>query len=162
MQRPRVGGVLIDPTFTKVVLIRFNSSTRFMFPQGKLNNLELPSAGAKRKITEFTGYHSGEDFQLDNTIEFIVGKVSYCYFYVHNVTENTKFDPMYKDDVAEVIFYDIDKLSIEDANGRGFLCHNLKHCLSDVKIYCIEEKRKRGFPIISGHASFATNSPSYM
>ena len=77
LQRPRVGGILIDPTFTKVVLIHFKFSTRFRFPQGKLKDFELPSVGARRKITEFTGYDCGDDLQLENPIELIDDKVTY-------------------------------------------------------------------------------------
>jgi len=162
LQRPRVGGVLIDPTFTKVVLIHFKFSTTFTFPQGKLKDFELPSVGARRKITEFTGYDCGEDLQLENPIEFVAGNVSFCYFYVHNVKENTKFEPLYKDDVAKVVFCDLNKLSIRAANDRKFLHFSVKHCLNDVKTYCMTEKMKVGFSITSGSGPSATSSISEM
>lgn len=139
------GGILLDDSFTKILLSQCSSSKKFNFPKGGLNKGETMLDGMKRHVINRTGYiiHNQDDIITSDPLKIIVEGTnrSADLYVVKNVPLNGVFNPAYYNAVLEVKFFHLDQIERQNCLGVVFSESVLRH-IDEIKQYCFTLKSK--------------------
>lgn len=106
---PRAGGVLLNHSQTKLVLVQAPGSKWWKFPVGKVGLDEAVPRCAEREVFEETGYQ-GQVSEAAVTFEFRQHKAPYTLFVFPNVPEDYEFAPLSWQEIQAVRWFGVDEL----------------------------------------------------
>jgi 8-oxo-dGTP pyrophosphatase MutT (NUDIX family) len=107
---PRCGGILLNESKTKVLLVKSYGGTRWNFPAGKINYAEEYSDCAEREVFEETGFH-GVIKDTEKMICYKKKKALYYLYLFENIPENYEFTAQTKNEISEIKWFDINSLN---------------------------------------------------
>ena len=111
---PRFGGIVLNDTSTKVLMIRANKRSNFGFPRGKAEAFEIPQKSAQREVMEEIGVNIDiSAFKSFDKISVKPRKTLHHYFPV-NINEQTKLT-LQKNEIQKALWVDINDID-KDGN----------------------------------------------
>ena len=139
---PRAGGILLDPTYTKILLVKDSYSGRYNIPKGKVNKGEDTFEAAKRQIVENTGFDPEENIEQDNPVEIYPHKTDlHTLYFVNKVPSNDKtlFKYSRDNEIDDTEFLTIDEIKDNGyyGNTRKRVTKTVTLSLSKVREFCI-------------------------
>ena len=134
------GGILLDPTERKTLLVQCAVSGKYDFPKGKAQPGETVRDAAIRSIKCRTGY-TVDIIHLDETtpIETRHKSSAATLFYVRNVPIDVKFAPQWEKAVSDAGFFDLNKIKSDGlygTTGKKVTALVTKH-LEDIKTFAM-------------------------
>ena len=115
---PVAGGILMNESMTKVVRVRQPKGNNYGFPKVKLNKDEDTKYGCVREVKEETGYVfpvskciKEYSFEIDPKVNKFNGSHKTVFYVITDVPEDTKFQPMSKEEICEVTWQKIEDLN---------------------------------------------------
>lgn len=116
---PTAGTILLDPTLTKVLLVRgLKAGASWGFPRGKLAAGETDAACAARETVEETGLDVSDAIVPSDAIELYVDGQRSTLFVVPGVDEATPFAPTVRGEIGALAWHLIADLpSTKDAGS---------------------------------------------
>ena len=139
---PRAGGILLDPTYTKILLVKDSYSGRYNIPKGKVNKGEDTLEAAKRQIIENTGFDPEENIEQENPVEIYPHKTDlHTLYFVNKVPSNDKtlFKYSRDNEIDDTEFLTIDEIKDNGyyGNTRKRVTKTVILSLSKVREFCI-------------------------
>lgn len=107
---PRAGGILMNPSKTKILLVKAPGSKRWSFPVGKVHGKECLSDCAEREILEETGY-KGTIPKGSIPFQYQKKKAFHSLFVMENVPDDYKFSPLSKMEIDMIEWFNISDLN---------------------------------------------------
>ncbi|EQC39915.1 hypothetical protein SDRG_02571 [Saprolegnia diclina VS20] len=110
-QIPVVGGILLNPTKTKLILVRNWKGTSWSLPRGKVNQGESDVECAKREVFEECGYAppaiavTPKDY-----IEFTMNQQRMRMYIITSVPEDFAFAPQTRKEISLIQWFEFDDL----------------------------------------------------
>merc|ERR1712168_1243410 len=139
---PRAGGILLDPTYTKILLVKDSYSGKYNIPKGKVYSGEETFVAAKRQIMENTGYDPEDNIERENPVKiYSHGTDLHTLYFVNNVPSDDKTLFKYSRDkeIADIEFLIIDRIKSNGyyGNTRKKVTKTVTKCLGQIKEFCI-------------------------
>ena len=139
---PRAGGILLDPTYTKILLVKDSYVGKYNIPKGKVYAGEGTFVAAKRQIIENTGYDPENNIERENPVEiYSHGTDLHTLYFVNKVPSGDKTLFKYSRDkeIADIEFLEIDRIKSNGyyGNTRKKVTVTVTKCLSQIKEFCI-------------------------
>ncbi|KAL3127064.1 ataxin2 related nudix domain-containing protein [Cryptosporidium hominis] len=148
---PLRGVILINKEFTKCVLVKPWNGNRFMFPRGKMDEMEEDSLCAIREAYEELGIDVTKHLNDSIYIEKQVEEQTIKLFLIPGIDENTPLEPKKRKEISEIRWFSFTSLPNWHANQS--LRHrkpknsdNFSHadgnlnCISNDYIPCIDRQ----------------------
>ncbi|KAK9171532.1 Dcp2 box A domain protein [Cryptosporidium meleagridis] len=148
---PLRGVILINKEFTKCVLVKPWNGNRFMFPRGKMDEMEEDSLCAIREAYEELGIDVTKHLNDSIYIEKQVEEQTIKLFLIPGIDENTPLEPKKRKEISEIRWFSF--TSLPNWNANQSLRHkksknsdNFSHsdgnlnCISDDYISCIDRQ----------------------
>jgi len=129
---PRCGGILLNQSKTKVLLVKSYGGTRWNFPAGKINYAEDYAVCAEREVFEETGFQCAVK-DAEKMICYKKKKALYYLYLFENVPENYEFTPQTKNEISEIKWFDINTLN--QFVDIPFIKEKIEPLLSDPEFY---------------------------
>lgn len=132
---PVGGGILLDPTYTKILLVKFVSG-KYDIPRGKIDPGESVQDAAVRNIKNRTGYSATLDEAnplINQHKEHLV-----TLYFVPNVPVDFQFSPRYDKVILSAEFFDLDKIRSNRYYGTTGkqVTYIVTRNLDNIKTYC--------------------------
>lgn len=145
---PRAGGILVDPTYTKILLVEDSFSGKYNIPKGKVYAGEGTFVAAKRQIIENTGYDPEDNIERENPVEIHShGTDLHTLYFVNNVPSDDMNLFKYSRDkeIADIEFLEIDRIKSNGyyGNTRKKVTVTVTKCLSQIKEFCILKRMEK-------------------
>ena len=151
---PVCGCVLLDPSLTKLLLVRNWAKTSWGLPKGKLNQNESKKACAAREVLEETGFDPGLDnIEEENAIEIINNNQHSTMYVVAGVPTDYPFEPKVRKEISKVAFFPLDDLPKEQWNVDKFIPRIHRWVKANRKKYPPKGKKRADFPFMRTAAS---------
>jgi len=139
---PRAGGILLDPTYTKILLVKDSYSGKYNIPKGKVDKEEDTFEAAKRQIIENTGFNPEENIEQENPVEIYPHKTDlHTLYFVTKVPSNdmTLFKYSRDKEISDIEFLTIDEIKDNGYYGNTHkrVTYAVTFSLSKIKEFCI-------------------------
>ncbi|KAF8324150.1 DCP2-domain-containing protein [Cantharellus anzutake] len=117
---PVCGAIMIDPSWTKCVLVKgWKSSAAWSFPRGKINLDEPEHECAAREVMEETGYDISDKINLDAVIRVTVKDQRTSLFVIPNVPEDTVFETKTRKEISKIQWFNLSDLPAWKKNTKS-------------------------------------------
>jgi len=145
---PRAGGILLDPTYTKILLVKDSYVGKYNIPKGKVYAGEGTFVAAKRQIIENTGYDPENNIERENPVEiYSHGTDLHTLYFVNKVPSGDMNLFKYSRDkeIADIEFLEIDSIRSNGyyGNTRKKVTVTVTKCLSQIKEFCILKRMEK-------------------
>lgn len=134
---PLRGVILINKEFTKCVLVKPWNGNRFMFPRGKMDEMEEDSLCAIREAYEELGIDVTKHLNDSIYIEKQVEEQTIKLFLIPGIDENTPLEPKKRKEISEIKWFNFTSLpnwhinsSVKHRKTKHF--DNLEHTNSSL------------------------------
>lgn len=107
---PLRGVILINKQFTKCVLVKPWNGNRFMFPRGKMDEMEEDSLCAIREAYEELGIDVTKHLNDSIYIEKQVEEQTIKLFLIPGIDENTPLEPKKRKEISEIRWFNFTSL----------------------------------------------------
>ena len=115
-QIPTCGAMILNPTCTKVLLVRSYNGKSWGFPKGKIDKDEDKPTCAAREVLEEVGYDITERLDPDAFIEMQWKDQTIRLYLVAGVPEDTVFITRTKKEIGEIAWHKIKELPASKAD----------------------------------------------
>jgi mRNA-decapping enzyme subunit 2 len=140
-QVPVVGCILMNPSRTKLLLVRNWKGTSWSFPRGKVNQGETDTECARREVQEECGYDVGEDGLRGSLyLEFVQNEQRVRMYICTNVPEDFTFAPQTRKEISLIQWFAIDSLPKKTWSVMPFMAR-LKRWINRDKARVGKDKR---------------------
>ncbi|OQS02536.1 mRNA decapping enzyme [Thraustotheca clavata] len=110
-QIPVVGGILLNPSKTKLILVRNWKGTSWSLPRGKVNQAESDVECAKREVFEECGYAPPSNaINTKDFIEFTTNQQRMRMYIITDVPEHFAFAPQTRKEISLIQWFEFDDL----------------------------------------------------
>ncbi|RLN44365.1 hypothetical protein BBJ28_00012631 [Nothophytophthora sp. Chile5] len=109
-QVPVVGGILLNPSRNKLLLVCNWKGTSWTFPRGKVNEGETDMECARREIFEECGYDVGDALEPKQYLEFVQNEQRMRMYLCPNVPEDYAFAPQTRKEISTIEWFGFDAL----------------------------------------------------
>ncbi|BEI99281.1 hypothetical protein CcaverHIS631_0403240 [Cutaneotrichosporon cavernicola] len=99
---PCCGGILLNRTGDKALMVRGWKNATWGFPRGKINKNESPEACAVREVLEETGYDMAPLLQPNEFLKTFINAQDVTMYLVLGVDENTVFKTKTKKEIGKI------------------------------------------------------------
>ncbi|OII74143.1 NUDIX domain-containing protein [Cryptosporidium ubiquitum] len=148
---PLRGVILINREFTKCVLVKPWNGNRFMFPRGKMDEMEEDSLCAIREAYEELGIDVTKHLNDSIYIEKQVEEQTIKLFLIPGIDENTPLEPKKRKEISEIRWFNFTSLpnwnvsnSIKHRKPRNSdnFVHNDSnmHLISNDCVSCVDKQ----------------------
>jgi len=140
---PRAGGVLLDSTYSKIVLVKGSGVYSYSLPKGKIETDEKEHEAAQREVFEEVGFNTGNlEGNKIGTVDCNNAKL--YLFYVPDVPLDFDFQPTCNFEVDDVRFFEIDKIHSRGfyENGKIHFSKSVMVSLDVIKAYCHKQRTR--------------------
>lgn len=139
---PVRGIALFNKSLTKVVLVKGFESNTWSFPRGKISKNETDIDCAIREVEEETGFNAKGLINKKEYIEKTIRGKNYKIYLVSDVSESFNFQPMVKNEIAEISWHEIETLQRKTrGNSNHFF---IVSTMLDTISAWIAKKHKKG------------------
>lgn len=107
---PVRGVAMLNSELTKVVLVRGYESKSWSFPRGKISKDESDLDCAIREVREETGFDCRNYVKETDVLERTICGKNFKIFLAKGVPEDTNFEPLVRNEIAEITWFDIKSL----------------------------------------------------
>lgn len=108
---PVRGCALLNPSMTKILLVKGIESPSWGFPRGKISKDESDVDCALRELDEETGFDASNLIQEDVFVERTIKGKNYKIFIIKGVPEDYNFAPKVRYEISEIRWMDIKYLT---------------------------------------------------
>lgn len=108
---PVRGCALLNPSLTKILLVKGIESPSWGFPRGKISKDESDVDCALRELDEETGFDASDLIQEDVFVERTIKGKNYKIFIIKGVPEDFHFAPKVRYEISEIRWMDIKYLT---------------------------------------------------
>lgn len=129
---PACGCIMVNPSMTKIVLVRTYDGKNWTFPRGKLNEGETELECAIREVFEETGFNTAPHCNENDFFVSIQDRKKLQMYIASNVPEDTVFSIMTRKEISDVKFHPIDNLPSRTYHVHPFI-PNLKRWIKKKK-----------------------------
>jgi len=115
---PTYGAILIDPSYSKVLLVQGNSGWSWGFPKGKRNEGETAEESAIREVKEETGFDIKSRLVPEHYHELELNGQINRLFYICNVPLDTKFVAECPQEITGMKWFLADRLPEKKSDSK--------------------------------------------
>ncbi|KAH8741122.1 RNA processing phosphatase/ATpase domain [Cryptosporidium ryanae] len=116
---PLRGVILINKEFSKCVLVKPWNGSRFMFPRGKMDEMEEDSLCAIREAYEELGIDVTKHLNDSLYIEKLVEEQTIKLFIIPGIDENTPLEPKKRKEISEIRWFNLTSLPNWQSSGSS-------------------------------------------
>lgn len=99
---PVRGVAMFNESLSKVLLLQGTESNSWSFPRGKINKEETDEKCAVRECLEETGFDVSDKIDENEYVERTIGGKNYKIYLIKNISEETKFQPMVRNEIKDI------------------------------------------------------------
>lgn len=107
---PVTGGIILDETFERCLLVKGWKGSSWSFPRGKKSKDEEDHACAIREVLEETGFDVTAFLIKEDFIEVMFGQQRVRLYIIAGVKNDTAFAPLTKKEISEIAWHRLDDL----------------------------------------------------
>ncbi|XP_038891420.1 mRNA-decapping enzyme subunit 2-like isoform X1 [Benincasa hispida] len=107
---PVTGGIILDETFERCLLVKGWKGSSWSFPRGKKSKDEEDHACAIREVSEETGFDVTAFLIKEDFIEVMFGQQRVRLYIIAGVKNDTAFAPLTKKEISEIAWHRLDDL----------------------------------------------------
>ncbi|KGN52271.1 mRNA-decapping enzyme subunit 2 [Cucumis sativus] len=107
---PVTGGIILDETFERCLLVKGWKGSSWSFPRGKKSKDEEDHACAIREVLEETGFDVTPFLIKEDFIEVMFGQQRVRLYIIAGVKNDTAFAPLTKKEISEIAWHRLDDL----------------------------------------------------
>ncbi|KAJ1607495.1 ataxin2 related nudix domain-containing protein (RNA processing phosphatase/ATPase domain) [Cryptosporidium canis] len=140
---PLRGVILINKEFTKCVLVKPWNGNRFMFPRGKMDEMEEDSLCAIREAYEELGIDVTKHLNDSIYIEKQVDEQTIKLFLIPGIDENTPLEPKKRKEISEIRWFNLTSLpnwNISNSTKQRKSKHSDSLILTNGNLSCISSE----------------------
>ncbi|ANZ76179.1 BA75_03118T0 [Komagataella pastoris] len=115
---PVRGCALFNSDYTKLLLVQGYQSKSWGFPRGKISKAESDLTCALRELKEETGFDASNYIDENEYIERTIKGKNYRIYLVSDVPEDTPFEPLVRNEISDIQWKDVKKLSVACKNSN--------------------------------------------
>ena len=116
---PVRGVALFNEDLTKVLLVKGTESNAWSFPRGKISKDESDVDCAVREVREEIGFDCRPFIDENDFVERTIKGKNYKIFFVKNIPESTKFEPIARFEISDIKWFDIKSLPKKVKNSSS-------------------------------------------
>eukprot|EP00455_Lapot_gusevi_P004620 TRINITY_DN11908_c0_g1_i2.p1 TRINITY_DN11908_c0_g1~~TRINITY_DN11908_c0_g1_i2.p1 ORF type:complete len:512 (+),score=26.79 TRINITY_DN11908_c0_g1_i2:48-1583(+) len=109
-QVPACGGILLEPSMTKCLLVSNYKGSSWSFPRGKINKEESEFECAIREVYEETGFDMRPCVSPQDSLQVTTNSRRVVLFIARDVSENTVFETKTRKEISRIQWFSIDDL----------------------------------------------------
>lgn len=146
---PVRGVALLNKDLSRMVLVKGTESATWSFPRGKISKDESDLECAIREAREETGFDARPYLNENDVLERTIRGKNFKIFLARGVPEDTEFEPLVRNEIAEIRWHDIKALQkgIKQTPNKYFVIDKmlkpLKHWINKNKGSVSEEEMMR-------------------
>eukprot|EP01053_Blabericola_migrator_P008785 Blabericola_migrator_1__8784@NODE_462_length_8278_cov_282_498843_g361_i0_p1_GENE_NODE_462_length_8278_cov_282_498843_g361_i0NODE_462_length_8278_cov_282_498843_g361_i0_p1_ORF_typecomplete_len877_score121_40NUDIX/PF00293_28/5_7e16DCP2/PF05026_13/3_3e15_NODE_462_length_8278_cov_282_498843_g361_i051687798 len=118
---PLRGAIILNPGWTKVLLVQGWKGGRWTFPRGKVDEQESDDVCAAREVLEEIGLDISDRINREMFIERRINKQFVKLFIILDVPENTSFGPQKRKEISKIRWVTLASLASTFTKQRGRL-----------------------------------------
>ncbi|XP_023523225.1 mRNA-decapping enzyme subunit 2-like isoform X1 [Cucurbita pepo subsp. pepo] len=107
---PVTGGIILDETFERCLLVKGWKGSSWSFPRGKKSKDEEDHACAIREVLEETGFDVTPFLVEDDFLEVMFGQQRVRLYIIAGVKTDIPFAPLTKKEISEIAWHRLDDL----------------------------------------------------
>lgn len=109
---PVRGGIILNETIDKVLMVRGWKGSSWGFPKGKINKNEPDEACAVREVREETGFDMTPFLKKEDYLEITRGGKNIRLYIVKDVPESTIFETQTRKEISKIEWHTINRLPV--------------------------------------------------